>query len=97
MGQVGEDREATLEPELAPVQQEVVDSDAQALVVEGPPGSGKSGVLLRRVVRMAKDGEAVSGIAVVVPTRLAREVHRAELQATLPTPYDELVVETPSM
>ncbi len=96
MGQVGEDREATLEAALAPVQQEVVESDAPALVVEGPPGSGKSGVLLRRAVRMAEDGEAVSGIAVVVPTRLAREVHRAELQANLPTPYDELVVETPA-
>ncbi|MFZ9669501.1 MAG: 3'-5' exonuclease, partial [Solirubrobacterales bacterium] len=96
MGQVGEDREATLEPQLAPVQQEVVDSDAPTLVVEGPPGSGKSGALLRRVVRMAEEGEPVSGIAMVVPTRLAREVHRAELQGTLPTPYDELVVETPS-
>ena len=84
-----------LEPEFGPVQQQAVGSDAPALVVEGPPGSGKSRTLRWRVVRLAGEGEAVSGIAMVVPTRLAREVNRNRLQEILPGPYDELVVETP--
>ena len=85
-----------LEPEFGSAQQQAVESDAPALIVEGPPGSGKSRVLRWRVVRLAGEGEAVSGIAMVVPTRLAREVNRNRLQEILPGPYDELVVETPS-
>ena len=97
MAEVGEDREALLEPELSPVQQAVIDSDAPAVLVEGPPGSGKSGTLRRRLVRLAGQGEDLSRIAMVVPTRLAREVNRAKLQATLSGSYDELVVETPPL
>jgi DNA helicase-2/ATP-dependent DNA helicase PcrA len=96
VGESGEDREAVLDPEFGPVQQEVVDSDLPALIVEGPPGSGKSRALRWRVVRLAGEGEPVSTVAMVVPTRLAREVNRNRLQQILPTPYDELVVETPS-
>jgi superfamily I DNA/RNA helicase len=97
VAEVGEDREALLEPELASVQLAVIESGSPAILVEGPPGSGKSGTLRRRVVRIAGAGEAVSAIAMVVPTRLAREVNRAKLQVALTEPYDELVVETPAL
>ena len=55
-----------LEPGFGPVQQQAVESDAPALIAEGPPGSGKSRVLRWRVVRLAGEGEPVSAIAMGV-------------------------------
>ncbi|MBU3691766.1 MAG: ATP-dependent helicase, partial [Solirubrobacterales bacterium] len=88
------ERKAALNPALAPEQAEVATFSGDLLVIEGPPGSGKSTALNQRLVALAGRGEAPSGVALVVSTGIALEAHRRELEARLTAPYDELMVET---
>ena len=91
---VTQERKASLNPALAPEQAEVATFTGRLLVIEGPPGSGKSTALNQRLVALAGMGEAPSGVALVVSTGIALEAHRRELEARLTGPYDELMVET---
>jgi DNA helicase-2/ATP-dependent DNA helicase PcrA len=92
--EVTQERKAALNPALAPEQADVATFSGRALVIEGPPGSGKSTALNQRLVALAGKGEAPSGVALVVSTGIALEAHRRELEARLTAPYDELMVET---
>lgn len=64
------------------------------MVVEGAPGTGKSASLDQRLTFLAGSGLDPSRMALITSTPLARDTHRRLLEARLPGPYEELVVET---
>jgi DNA helicase-2/ATP-dependent DNA helicase PcrA len=75
---------------LAETQQRAVAHDDGPLLLVGPPGSGKTEALARRLARLAEDGVAPDRVLVLCSTRATAKRLLQRVEALLDGPYEEL-------
>jgi DNA helicase-2/ATP-dependent DNA helicase PcrA len=90
------DRPSELLPEQEPagMQAEIANHGQGLMIVDGPPGTGKSAALDQRLARLVASGVDPSGVALITMTALSASTHRRAVEARLTGPYEELVIET---
>ena len=79
---------------MTPPQQRAVDWEGGPLRLLGPPGSGKTEVLARRVARLAVEGVGAERALVLTSTRANGRRLRRRVEALLEEPYEELWIGT---
>jgi DNA helicase-2/ATP-dependent DNA helicase PcrA len=75
---------------LAETQQLAVAHEDGPLLLAGPPGSGKTEALVRRLARLAGDGVAPDRVLVLCSTRATAKRLLQRAEALLDVPYEEL-------
>ena len=76
------------------MQAEIASHGQGLMIVDGPPGTGKSAALDQRLARLVASGVDPSGVALITMTALSASTHRRAVEARLTGPYEELVIET---
>jgi DNA helicase-2/ATP-dependent DNA helicase PcrA len=75
---------------LAEAQQRAVAHEDGPLLLVGPPGSGKTEALARRLARLAEEGIGPERVLVLCTTRATANRLRQRAEALLDVPYEEL-------
>ncbi len=77
---------------LDPAQREVVDHPAGRLLVLGGAGTGRTLTLVARFARLVEDGVPPEAVLVVARAARRADTLRAEIEAAIDRPYEELAV-----